>query len=76
MVLARFDVPLPGPRPRPRFAGVAEGVSIGSSAGVAAPDGLALASSKLPSPIESISMDVNRSNGVECSHLHDTCHPA
>jgi hypothetical protein len=54
-------VPFPGPRPRPRFAGVADpaaaGVSTVSDMGVAVPEGLAEASSKLPSPGRRVSKE-------------------
>ncbi|THC95533.1 hypothetical protein EYZ11_005005 [Aspergillus tanneri] len=56
-VFALFDVPFP-PRPRPRLAtGVDIGVPTFSAVdtGVAAPDGFALASSKLPSPVRVLS---------------------
>lgn len=50
VVFARFEVPFP-PR-RPRFGAGAEGVKLSAAeTGVAAPDALALASSKLPSPV-------------------------
>lgn len=62
MVFARLDEPaLPPPRPRPRFAGVTDvsagGVSKSPDIGVAVPDGLALASSKLPSPVTRVLVD-------------------
>lgn len=56
VVLALLDVPLPGPRPRPRLAGGGgggpedEGGLSPADTGVAAPEGLALTSSKWPSP--------------------------
>lgn len=79
MVLARLDEPLPGPRPRPRLAaGADDETSTWSDMGVAAPDGLALLSSKLPSPVESENVnkiDSKRMGVGVVSYLHGTCRP-
>lgn len=78
MVFARLDEPLLGPRPRPRLAaGADDETSTWSDIGVAAPEGLALLSSKLPSPVEINALEVRlKADGNEIvAYLRGTCHP-